>query len=370
VIDSGENMKTLFRTTSGPSDLNSPRRGFTLIELLVVIAIIAVLISLLLPAVQSAREAARRAQCINNLKQLSLAAMNYESANNCLPSGSYGALRDYDGRIKPGLSVFVRILPYVEGQTTFNVANFNFSLESTSNATVANVGISTIWCPSDASVSTPAAIDPSYNLPSTTTLQQYYCSYGGNEGLWDLDIQYNDDIRYGYSGAYAARKSNMNGVIFMSSNTKISEITDGTSNTMLFAEHCHGRIPAIVPPSYYQWWNSSYYTDTLTCAYYPINSDIKLAPLFTPSQSFPDEFFQIVGSYHPGGANVSFCDGSVRFLKESIQSLPFNPGTGNNDSLIYNNTTYTWSIARGAQLGVLQELATRSFGEVISSDSY
>ena len=82
-------MKTLFRTTSSPRDLISPRRGFTLIELLVVIAIIAVLISLLLPTLQSAREAARRAQCINNLKQLSLAAMNYESANSCLPSGSY-----------------------------------------------------------------------------------------------------------------------------------------------------------------------------------------------------------------------------------------------------------------------------------------
>jgi prepilin-type processing-associated H-X9-DG protein len=162
----------------------------------------------------------------------------------------------------------------------------------------------------------------------------------------------------------------MNGVIFMSSNTKISEITDGTSNTMLFAEHCHGRIPAIVRPSYYQWWNSSYYTDTLICAYYPINSDVKLEPLFTPSKSFPDEFFQIVGSYHPGGANASFCDGSVRFSQRVHPVVTFHPGTGNNDSFIYNYTTYTWSIALGAQLGVLQKLATRNFGEVISSDSY
>ena len=343
------------------------RRGFTLIELLVVIAIIAVLIALLLPAVQSAREAARRMQCTNNLKQLGLAAMNYESANGTLPPGSYAATRDYDGRIKPGLSVFVRILPFIEGQSTFNAGNFAFSLESSANATVASVGMSFLWCPSDATVSSPSTpIDSSYNLPSSNTLQQYYTSYGGNQGLWDLDIQYNDDARYGYAGAYAARKANMNGVIFMSSNVRLAEITDGTSNTMLFAEHCHGRIAASLTPTYYQWWNSSYYTDTLICTYYPLNSDYK-SVLYNAGQ---DEYFQIVASYHPGGANVGFCDGSVRFIKDSIQSLPFNPATANNDSFIYNSNTATWSLAPGTQLGVWQKLSTRNFGEVVSSDSY
>ena len=161
----------------------SLRRGFTLIELLVVIAIIAVLIALLLPAVQAAREAARRMQCTNNLKQLGLAAMNYESSNGTLPPGSYGATRDYDGRIKPGLSVFVRILPFIEGQSTFNAANFAFSLESMANATVASIGVSFLWCPSDPSPPAGTSpIDSSYNLPSSNTLQQYYSSYGGNEG--------------------------------------------------------------------------------------------------------------------------------------------------------------------------------------------
>ncbi len=174
------------------------------------------------------------------------------------------------------MSVFVRILPFIEGQSTFNAGNFAFSLESSANATVASVGMSFLWCPSDATVSSPSTpIDSSYNLPSSNTLQQYYTSYGGNQGLWDLDIQYNDDARYGYAGAYAARKANMNGVIFMSSNVRLAEITDGTSNTMLFAEHCHGRIAASLTPTYYQWWNSSYYTDTLICTYYPLNSDYK-----------------------------------------------------------------------------------------------
>jgi prepilin-type processing-associated H-X9-DG protein len=184
-------------------------------------------------------------------------------------------------------------------------------------------------------------------------------------GLWDLDVLSTDDVTW-YPGAYATRKANMNGVIFMSSNVRLSEITDGTSNTMLFAEHCHGRIPANAPPNYYQWWNSGYYTDTLICTYYPVNSDTK-GVLATTQYS---EFFEIVASYHPGGANVGFCDGSVKFIKDSIQSLQFNPVTANNDYFPYNGNTGLYSIAPHTRLGVWQALSTRNFGEVISSDQY
>src|SRR6201992_1996163 len=98
------------------------RRGFTLIELLVVIAIIAVLIALLLPAVQAAREAARRAQCVNNLKQLSLAALNYESANTALPPGSCSVLDPVKGTgyFRNNFSSFVRMLPFTEQSPMYN----------------------------------------------------------------------------------------------------------------------------------------------------------------------------------------------------------------------------------------------------------
>jgi prepilin-type processing-associated H-X9-DG protein len=299
--------------------------------------------------------------------------MNYVSTNGCLPSGSYAAIRDDNTRIKPGLSVLVRVMPFVEGQASFNASNFSFCMDALANATVAAIGISTLWCPSDPLVANGTnPLDSAYHMPNPGNFSQYYTSYGGNQGLWDLDVSWSDDANW-YAGAYAARKANMYGVIFMSSNVKLSEITDGTSNTMLFAERAHGRLPAATPPSYYHWWNSGYYTDALICTYFPINGDrspVLQNNIVNGSGDYYEEVAETVGSFHPGGANVGFCDGSVRFVKDSIQSLLINPTAGTNDALIYNGNTGTWSMAPGTRLGVWQALSTRGFGEVLSSDSY
>ena len=129
------------------------RRGFTLIELLVVIAIIGVLISLLLPAVQAAREAARRAQCTNNLKQIALASLNYESAQGTLPPGQLLQIYRAPFTYSYGHSVFVSILPYLEGSSIYQAYNFAVSWRNEHNVTVAGAALNALWCPSDPSAS-------------------------------------------------------------------------------------------------------------------------------------------------------------------------------------------------------------------------
>ena len=106
------------------------RRGFTLIELLVVIAVIAVLVGLLLPAVQAAREAARRIQCVNNLKQIGLAVHNYHDAVGTLPLGCAVAFDRAGNPVFNGWGITARLLPYIEGQNQFNAANFSLALPS------------------------------------------------------------------------------------------------------------------------------------------------------------------------------------------------------------------------------------------------
>ena len=348
-------------------------RAFTLIELLVVIAIIAVLIALLLPAVQAAREAARRMQCVNNLKQLSLASMNYESSNGTFPAGMYGAYTT-TGSMKAGLNVLVRIMPYVEGQSNFNQANFTWRESDVANATLASTGTSVLWCPSDPTVSIGVPIDPEdwNGVPASTNLKTYYTSYGGCQGMWSLSVLPTNGTPPG--STYPARLSNMNGIIFSSSTVRIADVTDGTSNTVLFAERPHGKLPTSIVTgetgtwqNYYHWWHSGYYTDAMCESYYPINSQFKGLP-FIPG-STDEDWAMTVGSFHPGGANVSFADGSVKFLKDSIQSLPFNQTDGSVAGFVYGGVGL-YTITPGTQLGVWQKITTRNFGEVISSDSY
>src|SRR5271168_1223287 len=127
-------------------------RGFTLIELLVVIAIIAILIALLLPAVQQARESARRSQCINNLKQLALAAMNYESSYKVLPPGSCSGTSynpPHWSTYPENFSCFVRMLPYFEQGPMYNATNFNLCSSDPANLTICGVQVNSLICPSD-----------------------------------------------------------------------------------------------------------------------------------------------------------------------------------------------------------------------------
>jgi len=370
----------------------APRQGFTLIELLVVIAIIAVLISLLLPAVQSAREAARRSQCVNNLKQLALAANNYESSNNCYPGGSYS---NYNGGtpiysqcstgvvacdFPENFSVFVRILPFTEQSPMYNAVNFNLTSSNFENITLAGVRMSILTCPSD-SKNDPVPLDPntpnsSFNLlppplPRGSWIQ-CYSSYAGNAGTWD----------YGYATYKGPNIFAMyNGTIYNDSTVKIAAVTDGTSNTFLFSEHSHF-MATLNDPYYFvsdNSWQSGRWYDTLFCTLYSMNTNLQAIPA---QANGPYGYYAITvaNSMHPGGASFAFCDGSVRFLKNTISSWSFNSG---NLDLNYNalpdGATSAWdtydtydlvySIGK-AKLGVYQALSTRAGGEIISSDQY
>lgn len=335
------------------------RRGFTLIELLVVIAIIAVLIALLLPAVQAAREAARRAQCTNNLKQLALAAHNYESANGCFPSGHYTSARNTDQAVREGGNLFVRILPFIEGQSTQNTFNFAFSNGSAQNITVAGIGVSTLWCPSDPAVPNSQAIDTSSYVVPPGAWRQAYTSYSGCQGTWGLRILSNNST-------LAARLANMNGIIYGHSATRIADVTDGTNSTILFGEHGHTLLPQ-TQLAYYHWWNSGYYADTLFEGYYPPNMQKK--NVGTVSQVGGYDFYAMnASSFHPGGVNFAFADGSVRFIKDTIESWPIS--AGNNPDITYDSANRVYVLGPNARLGVYQKLTTRSFGEALSSDAY
>lgn len=352
-------MTTLF---SDPDRLAIPsRRGFTLIEMLVAITIIAVLIALLLPAVQSGREAARRIQCTNNLKQLALAAANYHDLNGALPGTSYAAAN---------LGQFVRLLPYLEQIQVYNAANFGRQVLFPENITIAGIAVGGLMCPSDTglgSVSVDASLWP-YGVPPGDW-RQHFSSYGCSAGTWALNLTKGND-------QYALRYANMNGVIFNESVIRLTEITDGTSNTMLFAEQAHGVLTdnATIsrglrwPPSEYQWWQVGPVSGTQVEMFYPPNAYKRFGSVMGDYAS------RNPASFHPGGVNVALCDGSVRFIKETIDSWQNSPNTGyppgisSKPDLGGGNLVYL--TAPGTYFGVWQKLSTRNFGEIVSADAF
>ncbi len=184
-------------------------RGFTLVELLVVIAIIGVLVAILLPAVQAAREAARRAQCTNNLKQIGLALQNYENTYRVFPP-SYVIAPGATERGGGAWSIHARLLPFLEQSNVQHQIDFDLPYTAPVNAPVAIMRIAPYLCPSE--------VNDTVRLRPDGTPRDYPSSYGFNQGTW---LIYNPTTRAGGDGSF-----------FPNSTARPSSFTDGLSNTL------------------------------------------------------------------------------------------------------------------------------------------
>jgi len=246
--------------------------GFTLVELLVVITIVGVLIAILLPAVQSAREAARRISCSSNLHQISVGLQNYHAACGLFPPGGIEpTFRVSSGR-QYAWSAF--LLPYIEQQSLWEKIDFSQPYYAPVNGPAAATVISTYLC------------------PSTPRISQQVDGFGATDygGLYGEAIP-----PHPTDGSWYAE----NGVMIYDRAFSIAEITDGTSNTLVIAEN-----------SQFSVWSDGQWINGLNIF------DQKYAINFMPSN--PRLLEDEIRSAHPGGASAAVCDGSARFLSETM----------------------------------------------------
>lgn len=300
---------------SMPSLQRERTRGFTLIELLVVIAIIAVLIALLLPAVQQAREAARRSQCKNSLKQIGLALHNYHDNSNGFPQGWIGVNSAGQPFVDGGngWGWASRILPQMDQSPLYNSINFSLPMTHTGAAhtAVRSTYLPIYRCPSDVGPNLWTLADG-----AGTDFKLAAATYVGSFGISDVDLCAGQPAPYRCAGE---------GVLFHNSFVRMSDFTDGTSNTFMVGEHKTDENHLPDP------WHSTW----LGVVPGADDAFVRVVGTADHTPNHPSGHVDDFSSYHVGGAHFVMGDGSVRFISTNIDG------------------------------GVFKGLATRSGGEVV-----
>lgn len=299
--------------------LPRPRRAVTLIELLVVIGIIAMLIAIVLPAVQSAREAARRTQCQNNLRQVGLGVLTFEDAHKYLPSAAYG--KPYN-ELSPTIgSIFTKLLPYLEGDAIANLYDWDLDWTADQNQRAVNVHVSTLRCPSSPGVDVQSGLRNSTGkkFPGrTAAVSDFTAVYS-----WGFPMAIPaDPVWRDIWGVSALSPLNEDGKYGVPTRRRV---VDGATHTLTFVERAAstdrwvgGRLVERNPTTAADWapwagqgcvWILSY-TD----------GGANWAPTGLGPCNVNCSNHQGVYAFHPGGANVTFLDGRVVFLREAIDA--------------------------------------------------
>jgi prepilin-type N-terminal cleavage/methylation domain-containing protein/prepilin-type processing-associated H-X9-DG protein len=332
------------------------RRGLTLIELLVVLAVVGILIALLLPAIQAAREAARRSNCAGHLRQIALATANYADVWGTLPAGVQFTF-NYSTT-----SHLVALLPYVEQAPLFNAVNFDWVVWSPANTTVMGVTLSLYECPSDSMASLidtyrgDLFFEPGYSFFYYGAFGVTYTSYAGNAGTW---FQPSSD---------PSRLAQSNGLFYRESATRLAAVTDGLSNTVFYGEHAVSLLTddterIVEGPE----WAGGWYGSTIFTSFYPINPQGKVSDEY--GDGLCRAFIGAVSSSHPGGANIAFVDGSVKFIKDTIDSWAMDPSTATPLG-VTRDSFGLFQLAPETRFHVWQVLTTRAGDELVSASGF
>ncbi len=310
-----------------------PRRAFTLVELLVVIAIIGVLVALLLPAVQAAREAARRAQCSNQLKQLGLALHNYHDINKTLPFGTRAPVGAPNWRIA--------VLPYLEQMPLYQTLDINssavvggfsakredngsYGYGTGPNAVLAGLKVEGWNCPSSPNSTNASAQSPTYNNAERGQTHDYVGIAGASPDPAGRTTGVCSGVT-GYGGIFCE-----NGMLFQNFTVGLASATDGTSNTLVVGEQS-GKVGGNrdIRANYHGGWSGfttagrpSAFTGSpwgaaTTTVRYPINADNTICVGGSGCDTTYDAN-TVLNSFHPGGTQGLLLDGSVRFLVETM----------------------------------------------------